>query len=507
MQKSIEGCFALIVLFSVFGINFHITDPYLFSKWFATLAFMLIVANCFILISITHPHTICCEHLFQRINQTILFACWLLATTFLVLYAFGYHTVITHTIMGGVTGLVSCLSIGSSVAIFLSKRVAARYRYWLISLSLYLTLPSIFLQSRISIICLILSMTICNIQRIWVRLSLIPLLLLLLLIKTSSTAGRWFIYRRCFDMISEKPLWGWGTNGFAANYMSQQASYFMEHPDSSYSLLADNMYHPLNEFLLISINYGLVVTAILTILIIILLTFKRSKKNSFVGLGRLLIINILAFSLFTYPFSYPFTWVITLYAILMIICPQYVYIRCSSLKSGVLIVIIVLATYQLFEWWHPRKEWLYVINSNNGYTRKKTMNIYKDLYSNLRSDYRFLYNYACELYFSEDYENAQIVINECNKLLVDYDLSILSGDIELAQGNYKNATQYYINAHYMCPCRFLPLCNLYDLYKLQGDRKKCRLLRNEILSMPIKIRSDETLQLIRHVKEDDYVNK
>ena len=34
--------------------------------------------------------------------------------------------------------------------------------------------------------------------------------------------------------------------------------HFSEHPDSPYVMLADNIAHPFNEYLLLTVNYGLV---------------------------------------------------------------------------------------------------------------------------------------------------------------------------------------------------------------------------------------------------------
>ncbi len=57
-------------------------------------------------------------------------------------------------------------------------------------------------------------------------------------------------------MIKDKPIVGHGIGAFEAHYMEYQASYFERHPDSKYTMLADNVKHPFNEFLLVGVQLG-----------------------------------------------------------------------------------------------------------------------------------------------------------------------------------------------------------------------------------------------------------
>ena len=93
--------------------------------------------------------------------------------------------------------------------------------------------------------------------------------------KTDSSNGRLFIYMQSILMAQEKPFLGWGNGGFAANYMKWQASYFASNPDSPYVLLADNIHHPLSEFLLVLTNFGLVG---LCVLICVFFSFSIHDK-------------------------------------------------------------------------------------------------------------------------------------------------------------------------------------------------------------------------------------
>jgi O-antigen ligase len=64
--------------------------------------------------------------------------------------------------------------------------------------------------------------------------------------KKDSADGRLLIWRCTYEMVKDKPLFGYGQGGFKANYMNYQAKYFEEHPNSRYAMLADNVNRPFN---------------------------------------------------------------------------------------------------------------------------------------------------------------------------------------------------------------------------------------------------------------------
>lgn len=51
-------------------------------------------------------------------------------------------------------------------------------------------------------------------------------------VKQESTGGRRFILERTWELIEERPITGYGWHGFEREYMSHQADYFRQHPDS-----------------------------------------------------------------------------------------------------------------------------------------------------------------------------------------------------------------------------------------------------------------------------------
>lgn len=55
----------------------------------------------------------------------------------------------------------------------------------------------------------------------------------LFLMKRDSANGRLFIWQCSARLVSEKPVLGYGGNGFTANYMNEQASYFVKNPNEN----------------------------------------------------------------------------------------------------------------------------------------------------------------------------------------------------------------------------------------------------------------------------------
>ena len=136
--------------------------------------------------------------------------------------------------------------------------------------------------------------------------------------KTDSTSGRAFILGRSWELVKEHPIIGHGHRGFEREYMLRQADFFREHPDSEYAVLADEIRHPLNEFLYVWVNYG-VVAPVALLLLLLLPLWRWLRGDRQMAPFLLPMTAILVFSFFSYPFYYPIAWltvgVSVLYAI------------------------------------------------------------------------------------------------------------------------------------------------------------------------------------------------
>lgn len=126
------------------------------------------------------------------------------------------------------------------------------------------------------------------------------------------------------------------------------------------------------------------------------------------------------------------------------------------------------------------------------------LKLYQNLYCSLKGEPHFLYNYAAELYFYGEYEECLKIAKECDEYWANYDLELLIGDIYMQMKQYNNAEKHYKHAANMCPCRFIPLGKLLDLYQRTCDKDKLYNLAQRIIIKKVKIDSN----IVQEIKYD-----
>lgn len=319
-------------------------------------------------------------------------------------------------------------------------------------------------------------------------------LCLLFFMKNDSTIGRFFILSNSFDMLENNFLWGYGFGGFRSQYMTFQAQTFKSSFNEKYIMLADDISHPLNEFMLFLIEHGWIFSIIgLGILLVYLI---KAKKNS---THYLCLVSILIFSLFSYPFRYPLTLLIFAYSL-------------SNLKMKAITItfprnahIIIFALCGI---------WLYYIIgdiTNNRIWAKqynkvklgqfsKAKTRYKDLSITMANNVNFLFNYASVLYRAGQYDESLFYAKKCLKWRNNYDVQLLLADNYYRLNNNEAAINHYKTASFMCPNRFSPLYGLFEIYNSTKDIDLIIECGHQILSKPIKVNSIIIQEIIQDVK-------
>lgn len=142
-------------------------------------------------------------------------------------------------------------------------------------------------------------------------LMVISLLLgLLFFLKLDSAAGRLLIWRISLPMGWDNFLLGVGYGQFKIHYLDYQATFFASHPGLAYAeKIAGMTYYAFNEFLQIALELGVI--GFLLYLRLLFVAFVQnhtrrsvSKKDKNIRtLAQSTLVNILVFSLFSYPFS------------------------------------------------------------------------------------------------------------------------------------------------------------------------------------------------------------
>lgn len=316
-------------------------------------------------------------------------------------------------------------------------------------------------------------------------------------IKPDSADGRLFIWSRCFEMIKQHPLLGYGASGFHRCYMSAQADYFRVHQDSPFIMLADNVTHPFNEYIKLTIQFGLVgfFAAIVLLIWIIWILFKSEKKTKVLGLS--FVTSLFIMCQFSYPFRYAVVWLMCFIAITPAVVksekqtfevPSYIRIVTSSL------LILFLAT-TLRRMYYDMK-WAEISKRALIGQVDRMLKYYEGMPSDIKHNPLFLYNYAAELNYSKLHEKSIALTLKCAEDWNDYDVQILFASNYAYLHDAENAIRSFDLAYDMIPCRFEPLYGKMLVYLQSNDTVNALRMANEINEKPVKIQSNRVSFII-----------
>lgn len=333
---------------------------------------------------------------------------------------------------------------------------------------------------------------------------LIPLFLIVVLtsillyyLKQDSADGRIFIWKRCFELIKERPFCGYGFWGFHKYYMSAQADFFRLNPDSQYVMLADCVTHPFNEYIKLIVRFGFLglLIALLLLIWIVRLFFKSQYKNKVVGLS--FTTSLFVMCQFSYPFSYISVWLLAVFAIIpalldsyngTLLFPRYIRII-VSLFLTIILSITIRKMYFDMKWTEISKR------SIVGQT-DRMLKYYEGMPSSIKRNPLFLYNYAAELNQSGHHEQSLGLLFQCSEKWNDYDVQLLFSSIYVSLHDKEKAIQSFEMAHFMIPCRFEPLYGEMLVYKEFNDTINALRVADEINEKPIKVRSERVTFIV-----------
>lgn len=315
--------------------------------------------------------------------------------------------------------------------------------------------------------------------------------------KTDSTSGRAFILSRSWELVKEHPIIGHGHRGFEREYMLRQADFFREHPDSEYAVLADEIRHPLNEFLYVWVNYGVVAPVALLALLLLPL-WQRWRGDKKMQPFLLPMTAILVFSFFSYPFYYPIAWltvgVSVLYAIRRALN------RWQQRKVFPYLLLVLSLTVIGFTVNDAVHEHGWYRAYRHSFREDSALMEYEDLYPYFRRNHVFLYSYAMASFKRKDLDRAKVLIDECGPLWSGYNRELLAGDICYYMEEYPDAITHYEMAQAMCPVRFAPLEGLYKVYDAIGDENPRKKVADQIATKQIKVNSLDIMRIKRRCR-------
>lgn len=471
-------------------------DDSLIPKWYAT-TIALVVCG-----------VICQWKAIREVSATEWLSCIADATAIGILFQAGY-TLIDQQIhfshpSGGITGtfdvpaglaLMVCLLLPF---ILWQRKNGQRKTLYSAALLTGILLVALS-QSRAGIVALCAEggvlLLFCHIKR-WAKTAIVLFVsigacLIVLHTKQDSSIGRTFIMEQTCSLIQEKPLAGHGFHGFSREYMTRQQHYFQKQPDSEAARLADEIKHPLNEFLQTWVNYG--VSGALLLLLCILLPVIVYPRHPLVWMntGALFI-----FCALSYPLNYPIAWVFLVGGVAMAAHKWIPFDGRLATIGPVAILALGLLIALPCD---------IMLSRAHNYTRRgghsraiATYGECKKLFGTFPFSWvypfrchQYLYNYTYELYSMGHLDEARQTATECALYANGYNLQLLTGDICQMQGDFETAITHYQNAADMCPVRFAPLSGMLQTYQQTGDTVKADSIAQVILNKPIKIPSSD----------------
>lgn len=518
MIKISHCLFAVLCLGSLFICSRQFTDSYIVPKWCFAL-FVLFVALIFVAFKMIFSKP-------DKEKQTdvsvygfiIVLSCFLQAVLGIMQFSGLFQTSSHFEVTGSFenpAGFAACLCAGLPFIAFLSlenNHKYIRYAGWVAGGVMAVAI--VLSQSRAAIVSIaVICITILCIKffcKRWVKyLSFAGFVLLLTgcyWLKKDSADGRLLIWQCDVNMVKDAPWFGHGIGSFEAHYMDYQADYFRQSGQSRYSLLAGNVKRPFNEFLGILLIFGFCGLLVVFIMIALLVYcyWKYPCMEKIVALYSLASIGI--FSLFSYPLTYPFTWVIIFVCVCILIKEYMVRILTLSVIKNVLCILVVLCSlggiYKLAGYVKSEKEWGEASRLALCGAYDKALPLYEKLEITLDDNPYFLYNYAAILLENKQYEESLYTALRCRKYWADYDLELIIGESYQNLKKYELAEKYFNSASMMCPSRFLPLYKLFHLYKKIGDRNRILCVAGMIIDKPMKFKTPAIRMMKREVERE-----
>lgn len=346
-------------------------------------------------------------------------------------------------------------------------------------------------------------------------------------LKKGSADGRLLIWKVSAQMINAKPILGHGASKFAVDYMNYQAAFFKPAPDVPESLQADNVTYAYNEFLKLTVEYGLV-GLLLALAVLWSLFFVKidsgenngSNLSLLAALGGLL--SVIVFALFSYPSDIlPIRMLLVLFMAIVAghqspLClyrlgrketaslPSH---KAAFVGKAVLYATLAVAlmavyptTQYLTRQYLAYQSWKDASDIYNVGAYPECLDDFKRTYPLLKTNGAFLVQYGKALEMSGMYESSIAILNEAKQHLNNTILYTCLGNNYKALGNTTEAEQADLHAFNMAPARFYPLYQLAKLYDETGQKEKAVAMAKKVMGKEVKIESTAIKEIREEMK-------
>lgn len=324
--------------------------------------------------------------------------------------------------------------------------------------------------------------------------------------KQGSADGRVLIWKVSGKMVKDKPIWGHGTDQFAAQYMNYQADYFKPNPEVPEAMLADNVVYAYNELLKLMVEKGLLglILAMLVLASFFFTKTENSNHKSIIWVAKVGLLSICIFGMFAYPSEIlPIKIMFVLCMAMMAVNQKivalflvstarksiyahklvYIMLLISILIGVYPIVTILQNQYQAYKSWKDASD----IYNVNAYT--ECLDDFSLAYPLLNNNGDFLVQYGKAFEIAQKPDSAIVLLNEAKQYLNNTILYTALGDSYKAQEQFSQAEVAYLQAWYMVPARFYPLYLLATLYNNTGQSEKAISMAKRVLNKEVKVDS------------------
>ncbi len=406
-------------------------------------------------------------------------------------------------------GLAVCLSVAFPFVVHQTiEAVSIQKKIMYLLMAIFMGTIIVLTKSRCGMVCISLFVAVYILRIIkcskWMKILLAIIAaavvcVFVLTYKKDSTSGRIFILSNTFRLIEKHPWIGYGSGGFEKCYMTEQADFFGNNMNNEYAMLADEVQHPLNEFVYAWVNYGIAAPLLLLSAFVIPAVVCLKQRNKVLSTLQLSVLGVFVFSCFSYPFHYPLPWcIIAANVILSLRCIGMHIKTTKGLCAVVFVVCSLLMCIVLNDAWHEYKwdqAWRHLRKKKDG-----ALEEYASVRTYFSSNRYFLYNYAFVLYAKGMFAQSISAGNQCQEYWNGYNLQLLMGDAHRMSKEYEKAISCYEIARCMCPSRFAPLEGMYLAYDAMGLEKEKHRIADVIALQAVKIPSFDAYRIKEYCK-------
>ena len=306
-------------------------------------------------------------------------------------------------------------------------------------------------------------------------------------LKEDSANGRLLMWKVACHAIAEKPWTGYGAEGFPMAYAEAQEQYFAHGQGTDEEIyVAGTPDNAFNEYLTITVKYGLIGLGVILIIGIVALACAICQRAYGIA-GALVTVAVFAFA--SYPFQLPdfLSAVILLVAVPLCHLLRYglhnlrtINVLIISHKESrltyeiiviffaVLSIGIVVKGVELTRVWQVRheaaKEWRNARSLYHMEAYSVVCEDYAPLYERMKWNHNYLFEYGRALHLMEKYEESNQILKEAEQICGDPMILNIQGKNHEALGEFDQAARLYRRAYHRLPNRLYPLYLEMEMY-------------------------------------------